>query len=117
MSCIIVQQWFGSLTRQQLAPRPGRARVVLDFATWAQRDFLFWAACALLLDTETANDLPRIRALMEQYHDLPADFADASLVAVCERRRITTVASIDCDFTFYRMQDRRGFRNLFQTLN
>jgi len=86
---------------------------MLDFAVQAQRDFLFWAESALLLDTETANDLPRIRALMEKYHDLPADFADASLVALCERRRITTVASVDADFTIYRMQDRRGFHNCF----
>ncbi|WP_338115819.1 type II toxin-antitoxin system VapC family toxin [Thiocystis violacea] len=86
---------------------------MLDFAAQAQRDFLLWAESALVLDTETVNDLPRIRALMEKYSDLPADFADASLVALCERRRITRVASIDSDFTIYRTQDRRGFHNLF----
>jgi predicted nucleic acid-binding protein len=86
---------------------------MLDFSHQAQRDFLFWAESALVLDTETVSDLPRIRALLEKYSDLPADFADASLVALCERLRITTVASVDADFTIYRMQDRRGFRNLF----
>ena len=50
---------------------------------------------------------------MEKYRDLPADFADASLVALCERLRITTVASVDADFTIYRMQNHQGFRNLF----
>ncbi|MBK1705161.1 hypothetical protein [Halochromatium glycolicum] len=73
---------------------------VLDFAAQAQRDFLLWAESALVLETETVSDLP-------------ADFADASLVALCERRRITRVASVDSDFTVYRMQDRRGFSNLF----
>ncbi|MBK5970007.1 hypothetical protein CCR91_14870 [Thiorhodovibrio winogradskyi] len=89
---------------------------MLDFSGQAQRDFLFWAESALVLDTDTLTDLPRIRALLEKYSDLPADFADASLVALCERRRITTVASVDSDFTVYRMQDRRGFRNLFYSL-
>jgi predicted nucleic acid-binding protein len=88
---------------------------MLDFSPQAQRDFLFWAESALVLDTDTLIDLPRIRALLEKYRDLPADFADASLVALCERRRITTVASVDADFTVYRMQDRRGFRNLFHS--
>ncbi|KAA6182217.1 PIN domain-containing protein [Thiohalocapsa marina] len=86
---------------------------MLDFAPQAQRDFLFWAEGALTIDTETSSDLSRIRALLEKYSDLPADFADVSLVALCERLRITTVASVDSDFTIYRMQDRRGFRNLF----
>ena len=48
---------------------------MLDFAAQAQRDFLLWAESALVLETETVSDLP-------------ADFADASLVALCERRRI-----------------------------
>ncbi|NEX23767.1 hypothetical protein G3480_26475 [Thiorhodococcus mannitoliphagus] len=86
---------------------------MLGFAPQAQRDFLFWAEGALTIDTETPGDLPRIRALLEKYSDLPADFADASLVALCERLRVTTVATVDSDFTVYRMRDRRGFRNLF----
>ncbi len=86
---------------------------MLDFSLQAQRDFLFWAESALVIDTDTVADLPRIRALLEKYSDLPADFADASLVALCERLRITTVASVDSDFTVYRMQNRAGFRNLF----
>jgi len=86
---------------------------MLDFAPQAQRDFLFWAESALDVDTHTIGDLPRIRVLLDKYSDLPADFADASLVALCERLRITTVASVDADFTIYRMQNRHGFRNLF----
>lgn len=86
---------------------------MLDFAHQAQRDFLFWAESGLSVDTHTFGDLPRIRALLEKYRDLPADFADASLVALCERLRITTVASVDADFTIYRMQNRQGFRNIF----
>jgi predicted nucleic acid-binding protein len=86
---------------------------VLDFSPRAQRDFLFWAEASLRIDVETAGDLPRIRTLLEKYADLPADFADASLVALCERLRVTDVASVDSDFTVYRTGDRRTFRNLF----
>ena len=52
---------------------------------------------------------------MAKYADLPADFADASLVALCERIRSTTVASVDSDFTIYRTASRQVFRNLFLT--
>lgn len=86
---------------------------MLDFSPQAQRDFLFWAERSLILDTGTGADLPRIRALLDKYADLPADFADASLVALCERLGSTVVASVDSDFTVYRTQDRRAFRNLF----
>jgi uncharacterized protein len=86
---------------------------MLDFSPQAQRDFLFWAEQALVIDTETVADLPRIRALLEKYGDLPADFADASLVALCERLRLHEVASVDSDFTIYRTRDRRAFTNRF----
>lgn len=86
---------------------------MLDFSPQAQRDFLYWAEQALTLDTATPGDLPRIRALMHKYADLPADFADASLVALCERLRTTQVASVDSDFTIYRTASRQVFRNLF----
>jgi len=86
---------------------------MLDFSRDAQRDFLFWAQLSLTIDTGTVGDLPRISAILDKYADLPADFADASLVALCERLKVTTVASVDSDFTIYRTRDRRPFRNLF----
>jgi hypothetical protein len=86
---------------------------MLDFSREAQRDFLFWAELSLTVDTDTVGDLPRIRAILDKYADLPADFADASLVALCERLKVTTVASVDSDFTIYRTRQRRPFRNLF----
>jgi predicted nucleic acid-binding protein len=86
---------------------------VLDFSHQAQQDFLFWAEQACHIDGDTTQDLPRIRALHKKYSDLPADFADASLVALCERPRVSTVASVDSDFTIYRTKSRHTFRNLF----
>ena len=86
---------------------------VLDFSGEAQRDFLFWAQQALTIDTSTVDDLPRIRAILEKYADLPADFADASLVALCERLKVWDIASVDSDFTIYRGRDKRRFNNRF----
>jgi len=86
---------------------------VLDFSPGAERDFLAWIELALTLDTDTPKDLPRIRSLMAKYADLSADFADASLVALCERLGTTSVASVDSDSTIYRTASRQVFRNLF----
>jgi predicted nucleic acid-binding protein len=46
-----------------------------------------------------ATELGRMRLLMEQYADLPMDFADASLVILAERLKICRVFTLD----------RRGF--------
>ena len=48
------------------------------------------------------EDTPRIAALILKYSDLPMDFADAALVACCERAEITTVFTFDGDFSVYR---------------
>lgn len=49
-----------------------------------------------------APDLPRIHALMDRYRNLPADFTDASLVAMSERLRCKAVATTDRrDFSVY----------------
>jgi uncharacterized protein len=78
-----------------------------------QTDFLDWALGALEIDQQTATDLPRIIEVMKKYADLPADFADASLVALCERRRIGLVATIDEHFNVYRTSERKLLRNVF----
>lgn len=86
---------------------------VLDFSGEAQRDFLSWVQPALTIDPHTVEDLPRIRAILEKYADLPADFADASLVALCDRIKVWDVASVDGDFTLYGGRDQRRFNNRF----
>jgi predicted nucleic acid-binding protein len=86
---------------------------LLGFSRQVQTDFLEWMIGRLDVDRETASDLPRIVAIMKKYRDLPADFADASLVALCERRGIADVATLDSDFDVYRTADRRQLRNVF----
>lgn len=78
-----------------------------------QTGFLGWAAGAIEVDRETVGDMPRIIEIMQKYADLPADFADASLVALCERRGIEAVASLDKHFDVYRTSARKRLRNVF----
>jgi hypothetical protein len=80
-----------------------------------QTDFLDWACGALQIDEQTAADLPRIVEIMKKYADLPADFGDASLVAMCERRGIASVATLDQHFDVYRTADRKRLRNVFSS--
>jgi predicted nucleic acid-binding protein len=65
------------------------------------------------VDENSSADLPCIIAVMNKYADLPADLADASIVAMCERRGIAEVATLDADFDVYRTTDRKRLRNVF----
>jgi predicted nucleic acid-binding protein len=87
--------------------------LLLDFSASAQTGFLGWAEQALTLDMETMTDLPRIMEIIVKYSDLPAAFTDASLVAMCERRGISSIATADRDFDVYRTRDRKRLRNVF----
>jgi uncharacterized protein len=76
--------------------------------------FLDWLAIAIEVDDALSEDLPRMIEIIKKYSDLPADLADVSLVALCERRGIDAIASIDSDFDVYRLPKGRKFRNLFR---
>lgn len=89
------------------------AALTLDFSRVAQVGLLQWSHTALEIDTSLAADLPRIVEIIEKYRDLPADFADASIVALAERIGVRDVATIDNDFTVYRTKDKRKFTNVF----
>jgi len=57
----------------------------------------------LRIATLTSDDVPRMHELMEKYHDLPMDLADAALVRVAERERIRRIFTLDRrEFTLYR---------------
>ena len=56
------------------------------------------------------SDAPRMRELMEKYHDLPMDLADAALVRVAERENLTEIFTLDRrHFSIYRPGRRRRF--------
>ncbi|MEO0671390.1 MAG: PIN domain-containing protein [Pseudomonadota bacterium] len=82
---------------------------LLEGVGTAAIDCIVWVDQAFVFDDQTGGDLPRIAELMTKYADLPADFTDASLVALAERRDTTRVATFDSDFSVYRFRGRRKF--------
>ncbi|MCI0685520.1 MAG: PIN domain-containing protein [Gemmataceae bacterium] len=90
------------------------AMYVLDESLPAQRNLLSWMlAGGLTLVEPGAGDLERVIQLMEKYADLPMDFTDAVVVALCERLGTHHVASVDRDFAIYRYKGRGKFVNVF----
>jgi uncharacterized protein len=79
--------------------------------TCGPHDFLAWAPRTIVIDDETIPDIPRINQLLRKYSDLPADYADAPLAAMAERRNIQKMA--DSDFTIYRALGKEPFENVF----
>ena len=77
--------------------------------------FLDWLAAVVEIDDAFREDLPRMIEIMQKYDDLPADLADTSLVALCERRDFKTIASADSDFDVYRLPKGKKFDNVFFT--
>ena len=55
------------------------------------------------------SDLRRIKTLMRKYHSLPMDFADAALVRVAERERLTRILTFDKHFAIYALPGRARF--------
>lgn len=81
---------------------------LLDFNRNAQIDFLDWISKGAV---EVRNiEVPafnRLRDLTIKYKDLPMDFADACLVYLAEELNITKIATIDRDFTIYRIKNKK----------
>jgi predicted nucleic acid-binding protein len=56
------------------------------------------------------DELPGIRTLMHDYADRPMDFADATLVHLAARERISLILTVDHDdFETYRIGGRKKF--------
>lgn len=67
-----------------------------------------------LVSVATGSDdgLKRAASLMRTYSDLPMDFADETLVALGEERKIDRVFTLDKHFRAYRLNGRRAFEIL-----
>lgn len=71
----------------------------------------FFLRDGALLAPSSRASLARCRGLLEAYDDLPADFADATLVALAEETDTWTVLTLDrADFSVYRGADGESFR-------
>ncbi len=86
---------------------------LLDFNRNAQLDFIEWVSRG---GVEIANiinpDFQRIKKLTEKYSDLPMDFADSCLVFLAEKMGINTIATIDRDFSIYRIKGEKAFKTI-----
>lgn len=74
---------------------------------------LNWILANVEIDRDAGSDLSKSIEVLEKYRDLPADLADASVVALCERLGTDLVASIDQYFGVYRLPKRKRFKNVF----
>lgn len=84
-----------------------------------QNEFLLRLSLRVFKDEPLqTEDYARIAELNKQYADLPADFADLSLVAVAERMNINSVVTVDGDFHVYRIRQghkKVALKNLLPT--
>ena len=86
---------------------------LLDFNRNAQLDFIEWMhRGAVEVQNIEKSDFARIKELTEKYRNLPMDFADSCLVYLAEKLNLNTIATIDRDFTIYRIQGRRKFKTI-----
>lgn len=86
---------------------------LLDFNPKAQRDFMEWIhRGAVEIHPISNDDFGRLKELMEKYGDLPMDFADACLVCLAETLNLSTIVTIDHDFSVYRIRGRKKFHTV-----
>lgn len=65
---------------------------------------------AIQMSPITNDELFQIQNLMHDYSDRPMDFADATLVHLAARERLSTVLTVDHDdFETYRLPGRKKF--------
>jgi hypothetical protein len=84
---------------------------LLDFNRNAQVDFLEWVSRGAVEIYNIKNsDFDRLKELTKKYQNLPMDFADSCLVYLAEQLDLNTIATIDRDFTIYRIKGRKKFK-------
>lgn len=86
---------------------------MLDFSKETQLDFLDWVKDGgIEIHNLEQWQLSGIREKMVKYSDLPADFADATLLEAAETRNVEHIITLDRDFSVYRLPDNRSLINL-----
>jgi predicted nucleic acid-binding protein len=108
-----VMKVFPLIREPMLTVWPVIAEVMYLLRTSLQAQEGIWElleADALLIADLNADQRKRMRHLMRKYSDLPMDLADAALVAVAERERISRIFTLDRrDFEVYRPTGIRRF--------
>jgi predicted nucleic acid-binding protein len=71
----------------------------------------FFLAGGAALVPSTPSSLRRCREIMEQYEDLPMDYADATLIVLAEEIGTNLIFTTDRrDFEIYRIGGRKSFQ-------
>lgn len=91
-------------TSALLASRVGN-QAEIDFLEWVERG-------GVKVVAQDSTALPRIRALIAKYRDLPFDFADASVAVLAEQTGIAQALTLDRHFEVYRDARGRPLKNL-----
>lgn len=88
---------------------------MLDFNKQTQLDFVSWVAEGgiQLYDLEQWQ-LIKLRGILSKYDDLPADFADASLIVAAESLKFDSILTLDSDFDVYRLNNGAALQNLLK---
>lgn len=90
---------------------------MLDFNVRAQIGFLEWISQeGIIIHDINQKEIIRIIELSKKYHDIPMDFADATLVVAAEQTGIREIISIDSDFEIYRLFKKEKIENVFINL-
>ena len=84
---------------------------LLNFSLKAQKGALEYVLREIVtLVPSNVQALKAARFLMEEYSDLPMDFADATLVCLACESGITNIVTLDRkDFSVYKTFDNQGF--------
>lgn len=111
----VVKLFLSKCDQQLITTWPVLTEVHSLIAQHVWFDFLEWMEQGGL----SVVDLPdtaikRVHALSRKYHDLPMDFADASLIVLAESREQSDIITFDSDFDVYRIGANRKFNNLLR---
>lgn len=82
-----------------------------DAGGWAAQKALWQMRTTGRLEVSEleAEQIRRSEKLMEKYSDRPMDLADATIVALAEKRALRRIFSLDADFHIYRFRERQHF--------
>lgn len=88
---------------------------MLDFNKETQLDFLDWVIQGgIEIDSLEQWQLVSIRKTLDEYSDLSADLADSTLLEVAESRGLTSIITLDKDFSIYQLSDGQYLHCLLQ---
>lgn len=86
---------------------------MLDFNKETQIDFLDWIIQGGIdIHNLEQWQLGSIRDMMDTYSDLPADLADTTLLEVAESSGLSSIITLDKDFSIYKLKNGLYLKNL-----